>query len=537
MAARQHQIKRQILEVRGAPGMAEALYVELRRIYLEQLVPVIEACCTEVSHPDQIQRIECLELDLGRVEPRRLESELPARLRTQLKQALFEQTQAEEQAAGPKGHERKAESEVDLLAFFARSGRLPWWADASDRDLLKKALKTSIEKEARALRGLFRTLASKTEALKRLTVHFEDSLLLALCKRFFPALSPKLDTLFQSFKDHSPASIRASLRNQSWLCLLSLAFTEEGKGRASAEALLSKMLKDTASSDDSGKLKAKGPDSKTVSIAMTRQLRQMKHAGGLFSRLYAPIHLLLEHASEALQKTLLGHLEALKAEDAQAQGGPKKAAVALGDWLQFLRSGHEIPEQVLRACLAALPEAGPQVPFKTHEPANDEDEIYVDNAGLVILWPFLEHFLRHVDLLEAHRFKTPQARHRAMALLQYAATEDQQPPEYQLVLNRILCGVDMGSVLDLERPVSEAEAAECGRLLQAVIEQATILKNMSIPGFRASFLRRKGALFQREGAWLLCVERSSFDVVLERFPWSFSWIKLPWMPKALQVEW
>ena len=60
---------------------------------------------------------------------------------------------------------------------------------------------------------------------------------------------------------------------------------------------------------------------------------------------------------------------------------------------------------------------------------------------------------------------------------------------------------------------------------------------MSITGFRGSFLLRKGLLESRDGAWLLRVEKESYDVVLERFPWSFSWVKLPWMKAPLRVEW
>jgi hypothetical protein len=41
----------------------------------------------------------------------------------------------------------------------------------------------------------------------------------------------------------------------------------------------------------------------------------------------------------------------------------------------------------------------------------------------------------------------------------------------------------------------------------------------------------------RDGAWLLRVERESYDVVLDRFPWPLDWIKLPWMAVALRVEW
>ena len=60
---------------------------------------------------------------------------------------------------------------------------------------------------------------------------------------------------------------------------------------------------------------------------------------------------------------------------------------------------------------------------------------------------------------------------------------------------------------------------------------------MSIAGFRGTFLLRQGILGQRDGAWLLRVERETYDIVLERFPWSVDWVKLPWMEAPLRVEW
>jgi hypothetical protein len=73
--------------------------------------------------------------------------------------------------------------------------------------------------------------------------------------------------------------------------------------------------------------------------------------------------------------------------------------------------------------------------------------------------------------------------------------------------------------------------------LQAVIVQAPILGNMSLAGFRGTFLIRDGVLSARDGAWLLRVERQSYDVVLDRIPWTFEWIRFPWMETPLRVEW
>jgi hypothetical protein len=50
-------------------------------------------------------------------------------------------------------------------------------------------------------------------------------------------------------------------------------------------------------------------------------------------------------------------------------------------------------------------------------------------------------------------------------------------------------------------------------------------------------LQRPGLLSARPGAWVLQVERRPGDEVLDGLPWSWSWIRLPWMDDLLQVVW
>lgn len=169
---------------------------------------------------------------------------------------------------------------------------------------------------------------------------------------------------------------------------------------------------------------------------------------------------------------------------------------------------------------------------------SETEELFVGNAGLVILWPFLGHFFTRLGLLdEERRFKDLRARQRAAGLLQVAATQDASSPEYLLPLNKLLCGLGVTDVFDFGPPLLDSEAEECTGLLEAVIAQAPILHDMSVDGFRGTFLLRPGLLYARDGMWLLHVERQTYDVVLERFPWSWEWVRLPWMEAPLRVDW
>ena len=165
------------------------------------------------------------------------------------------------------------------------------------------------------------------------------------------------------------------------------------------------------------------------------------------------------------------------------------------------------------------------------------EEIYVENAGLVILWPFLERFFARLDLLEVRRFKDVGALQRSVGLLQYLAAEDAAAPEYLLPLNKVLCGMAPDDVFDFGSPITAVEIEACEDLLTAAVHQAPILHDMSPGSFRSAFLLRKGQLSVRDGTWLLRVERQTHDVVLDRFPWSARVVKLPWMAALMQVEW
>jgi len=194
----------------------------------------------------------------------------------------------------------------------------------------------------------------------------------------------------------------------------------------------------------------------------------------------------------------------------------------------------------LRKVLDSAREPAPSAPKRTprvNRAFSDTDAIYVDNAGLVILWPFLQSFFGRLGLLDEKRFRDEAAAQRAAGLLQYVATADEAPPEYLLPLNKVLCGSALDEVFDFGEPIGADEVEECTDLLTAVIAQAPILRQMSIAGFRGTFLLRHGQLSARDGNWLLRVQRETHDIVLDRFPWSVQIVKLPWMTALMQVEW
>jgi hypothetical protein len=166
-----------------------------------------------------------------------------------------------------------------------------------------------------------------------------------------------------------------------------------------------------------------------------------------------------------------------------------------------------------------------------------ENGVFVSNAGLVLLWPFLTRLFTRCGWLNGMQFASPETAYRAVHLLQYLANKKEQPPEYVLVLNKLLCGISKASpvVKELELTAEEKQIGE--ELLGAVIKQWTVLGNTSVQGLRETFLERSGQLLFTPEHVVLRVERKAFDKLLGRLPWAINLIRLPWMKQPLYVEW
>jgi hypothetical protein len=163
--------------------------------------------------------------------------------------------------------------------------------------------------------------------------------------------------------------------------------------------------------------------------------------------------------------------------------------------------------------------------------------LYISQAGLVLLHPFLHPYLEEVGLLAGETFRDEAAQQLAIYLLHYLATGQPTAPEPELVLPKLLCGWPLNDPVEADLELPEAALAEGEHLLETAIGYWEALKNTSPDGLREGFLQREGKLTRIESGWKLQVERQSIDVLLGRLPWGLSMVKLPWMSDLLVVEW
>lgn len=201
----------------------------------------------------------------------------------------------------------------------------------------------------------------------------------------------------------------------------------------------------------------------------------------------------------------------------------------------------ELSAETINSVVEKLTEAIPEASEDTSKSKQEtdiekfmEEEFFVSNAGLVLLAPFLLEYLKACEVVEDERLIDKES---AVHYLQYLITCKKITPEYDLILNKLLCDLPLDAPVPLEIEFSAEALEQANLLLNSVIRYWDVLKNTSVEGLQESFLQRPGKLSRRDDGWLLQVEQQSYDILLEHLPWSYSIVKLPWMPEMLWVEW
>jgi hypothetical protein len=162
---------------------------------------------------------------------------------------------------------------------------------------------------------------------------------------------------------------------------------------------------------------------------------------------------------------------------------------------------------------------------------------FFKNAGVGLIHPFLSNFFKRLILLEGNRFKDFKSQSKAVMLLHFLASVVNNPPEYEMVLPKVLCEMPVNMPIDHTLLITDEEKEEANNLLKAALEHWGALGSTSPDGLREGFLSREGKLDHEATGWKLYVEQKTLDILLDRLPWNLSLIKLPWMKEILKVEW
>lgn len=487
-----HVIKKQILELElSSKNGAFELQNQIGKIYHDKIVPLIDAYCSQLSSPDVIDRINRLELDLGKININNLEQDLIQKVEAQIKQQLSKKIKPNSLFSNSQERSPSTASDLETISYFIQTGTLPWYAEKLSKQELDKCLEQLIETSPEQVKKLLVEFFKEQNYLKRIIYQFSDTTLSKITKLFSVKLAKFITNYNQEIQqilnevDNFKHISLAKSRLERWQGIF-MGFTFN-----------------------------QNPQFKPNQFVQENLL----HLATSFSLNYTSLINNITKTAEHLQKE---NNYTFKSQ--------------LPEILSQIQSQISQPDTSKEKPLSTQTKLPDSQDLQSNS-FSDADEIYINNSGLILLWPFYKQLFTKIGLLQKNNFIDTNAAQKAVLILQYLVDGSTEIPESDLPLNKILCGIDLLEPIETSLNINNAEIEECETLLAAAIANWSILKNTSIDGLRKTFLQRDGILRIRHGSWLLQVERQTYDILLDKIPWNIRVIKLSWIDKILYVEW
>lgn len=177
------------------------------------------------------------------------------------------------------------------------------------------------------------------------------------------------------------------------------------------------------------------------------------------------------------------------------------------------------------------PVASPQEMTAEEQEALDKP-FYIDDAGLILLHPFLPNLLQELELVRNGQID---AVDEAASVLYSLAWGESPQAEWQLVMPKLLLGFPLEQLVEV-REVTPAQLKMGEEMIMAAIGHWSVLGSTSVAGFRESFLQRAGRVDRTEDGWSVLLEQRPYDMLMEQLPWQISFIKLPWMNEVIRTQ-
>lgn len=477
-----HHIRRYHLhlDLNGTEADGLALQSQLAGFCTTHLLPALERAFDRYAPPGVHLALDQLELDAGTLALDRLEFDGPVAVAQAVEKALREQA-IQLRTDPPFSHETiqlktRPQTVEEAFFYFLNTGRLPWAFRLPEGRRLEQAVLSAWAEMAGPAAIPGRVRGPLRRALAAANVRQR------LVWQFSAAFREKLLGVFWPERLRVLTVIRTTLRVAGPAADPTLAESFSCFEQPLWEAVLGHVARNEA------------PNAAEVVSEVWRGLP-------VAAREQAPLQAVLERHWPGSTRAPQGEASAAKESGVLAVAKPKSQ------------------------------------PAQNPEPDNPaEAGYYLDNAGLVLLHPFLPRFFEGLGLVEHGQLRQPE---RALCLLHFLATGQLTAPEHALTLPKLLCAVPLAQPVATALALTAAEIDEAQGLLQAVIRHWTALRSTAPDALRGTFLARAGKLTPRPDSadWLLQVEPMSYDILLGQLPWGISMLQLPWMPQLLRVEW
>ncbi len=381
----------------------------------------------------------------------------------------------------------------ELILFYFEKGFLPWWGKAFTQSDFKTMLHSWITEEMPQLRAT------------NISLQLQQIITQPVIERMMNQLPPAL--YFQFIKNIFKKEVKQIAEAETFFSEIVTGKISETKQAVIIKSVYRVML--TMMITNAGRI-----DSPLLLRFFYEELKMHKTTATIIKPFSSETEQIDSPLKIAWQKLLIKENNIAKKEISESVKTESK--LKYNKTIDKLKDQHIAEKR--KEDLAAFVQEG----------------IYIENAGAVIIAAFIPALF---EKLKISKNQTIVNTDLAAMLIQYVVTGKKTMAEHELVLPKILCGIDLELPVNTATKISTAQIKEADEMLAAVIEYWAVLKNTSVTGLRESFLKRNGKLSLVDNTWLLQVEQKPFDMLLQQLPWSISMIKLPWMNNLLKTEW
>ena len=165
-----------------------------------------------------------------------------------------------------------------------------------------------------------------------------------------------------------------------------------------------------------------------------------------------------------------------------------------------------------------------------------QGELFIDNAGLVLLAPVIPRVFFELHLIEQQDFVSEQEQSIAALLLQSIISSIEYFDESVLSLNKLLCGLLPEDPLIMDASIASERIKTALFIIESFIAEQAVFKDMSRDDFIDIFLKRKGKLVVRDEQWLLVIRSEGRDLFIDEEYYPCFSFQFPWMAFPVQVE-
>lgn len=512
-----HLIHRQVLDLRYSnERRAKTAIHQWGERFEKDWLPLIEEVLDELDQEEKWYRLEKVELDLGKIRENLDPEILRKKLKEALKNQLFRQIpELQKVKKSPKTQNpRQAQDErkaLELMIYQLQNGRKPWWASHSKKEGIRALIKKFISEKDKAFLIWLQSESFTQVMVERLINHLENKEIQRLTSLASPEKQKESQIIVQSLVStlspevHSKTELKNVLENRIVEAFL---ISETEIDHPIAQWFKTWLFK-----------------SKTAFRPTQEALLELL-------ALFIPVDFFQKSQIKTLEKVWFKWTLFPTYRNAGVSKR-RRTNSTIGEkekFFGFLKNGSATEK------LSSKEDLQKRRNSSTEKSQLDET-FPISNSGLVLAAPFLPYFFKGLGLVENKEFVSAEAQNRGALLIQALLDDSHYYEESDLMLNKILCGIDPSEPIEVKFSPTKVEVEEIQNLLDSMVARWTALKSTSGASMAKGFFAREGSLRQIDKGYQLTIPRICIDILLNRLPWTISIIKLPWMEETLYTEW